>query len=168
MLQIHLCAVGGFTARPSSQTAVHRLCVWVRLLLARRPWLLTVLGADELGRSPGGKRAEVSSRLILYPLHCCKCESHLSLIWQYKNIRIGIDYFFSYNCRYNSVESRFVGVMKFIWPLEIQGSYNQVLIRDDACSGEDKRHLLGTSCNIKKYSEVSCFCRPRKFSFSEW
>lgn len=40
--------------------------------------------------------------------------------------------------------------MKFIWPLEIKGSYNQVLIRDDACSGQDKGHLLGTSFNIKK------------------
>lgn len=72
MFQIHLCAFGRFAAWYALQHVVHWPGIWIRLPVARGPWLLTILGPDELGRRARGKRTEGSLWLTLYSLHCCK------------------------------------------------------------------------------------------------
>lgn len=91
-VQIHLPAFGRVAAWSLVQNGVHRPGVWLRLLLARRPRLLTALGPDELGWSFGGKRPEVSLFLILYPRTHCKCEMSgnekpfCPIIWIYQHL----------------------------------------------------------------------------------
>lgn len=75
-VQIHLRAAWRFTPRPLPQTALRRRRLRLRLLLARRPRLPAVLGADELRRAAAGTRPQVSAGLGLRPLRRRKCERH--------------------------------------------------------------------------------------------
>lgn len=73
IVQVHLRAAGRFSPRPPPQTAVHGRGLRLRLLLARRPRLPAVLGADELRRAAAGTRCRVSADLASGPIRRRKC-----------------------------------------------------------------------------------------------